>query len=153
MDSKTTGLIGSRSTLGLKYIYAPKYNSGDRTDTFTGEQSCHQVPGYEFKDCCRWSELPGGSLLITGGGLLPVGEVVQIDTLRECAVSSQPPLHSVRGNHAAVYHSQYLYVLGGYRDDRVMKECERFVCAESLWEVLPALPKSLLCYECSRDGQ
>jgi hypothetical protein len=42
-------------------------------------------------------------------------------------------MHTARSGHAAVYHSQYVYVLG-------VRECERYVCAESQWEVLAALP-------------
>jgi hypothetical protein len=64
---------------------------------------------------------------------------VKIDTLREYAASFQPPMHTARSEHAAVYHSQYVYVLGGY-NGRFLGECERYVCAESRWEVLPALP-------------
>jgi hypothetical protein len=104
------------------------------------ENCHHKVPSYQFKISCRWSELPGGSLLITGGGDDAVRKVVRIDTLREYAVSSQPPMHTPRHNHAAVYHSQYLYVLGGYNEGRYLSECERYLCAESQWEVLPALP-------------
>jgi hypothetical protein len=103
-----------------------------RVNLLTGEESSHEVPHYQFKEGCRWSELPGGSLLITGGSP-GVRDVVKIDTLREYAVSSQPPMHTARYHHAAVYHSQYVYVLG-YR------QCERYSCAESRWEVLPALP-------------
>jgi hypothetical protein len=107
-------------------------NSLHRVSLLTGEHSSHRVPSYQFKTGCRWSELLGGSLLITGG-YPGVREVVTIDTIREFAVCSQPPMHTARCGHAAVYHSQYLYVMG-YR------ECERYVCAESRWEVLPALP-------------
>jgi hypothetical protein len=64
-----------------------------------------------------------------------VKEVVKVDTLREWAVSSQPHMHNVRAEHAAVFHAQYLYVLGGYN----LRECERYICAESRWEELPAL--------------
>jgi hypothetical protein len=110
-----------------------------KTRLLTGEQFSHRVPGYEFKDSCRWDELHGGSLLLTGGGFTALREVVRIDTLREWAVSSQPPMPTARHGHASVYHSQYLYVLGGY-SDRHLSECERFVCADSRWEVLPALP-------------
>jgi hypothetical protein len=78
--------------------------------------------------------LPGGSLLITGGGR----DVVRVD-VGTFAVSPQPPMHTARSLHAAVYHSQYVYVLGGY-GDRHLRECERYVCAESRWEVLAALP-------------
>jgi hypothetical protein len=113
------------------------------------------MPDYLFKIGSQWSELPGGSLLITGGdpyedNLEPdevttiAREVAKIDTLREFAVCSVPPMHSARSEHAAVYHSQYLYVLGGYfansLEENFMSECERFVLAESRWEVLPALP-------------
>jgi hypothetical protein len=82
--------------------------------------------------------LPGGSLLITGGSP-GVRNVVSVD-VRTFAVSSQPPMHTARCLHAAVYHAQYVYVLGGLNSDRFLRECERYVCAESRWEVLAALP-------------
>jgi hypothetical protein len=113
-------------------------NKLHRVNLLTGEQSCHEVPNYQFRYGCCWSELPGGCLLITGGGYSSaVRDVVKIDTLREYAASSQPPMHSARCNHAAVYHSQYLYVLGGHMS---LRECERYSCAETSWEVLPVLP-------------
>jgi hypothetical protein len=122
------------------YFYCCKYNSNKlgRVNLLTGELSCHQIPGYLFKELCRWSELPGGSLLITGDE--GPKEVVKIDTLREWAVSFQPPMHTARYNHAVVYYSQYLYVLAGNYINRYLSECERYSCAESQWEVLPALP-------------
>jgi hypothetical protein len=106
-------------------------NQLHRVNLLTGEWSCHEVPHYLFKACCRWSEMPGGSLLITGGGF-GVRDVVRLDVWT-FAVSPQPPMHTARYSHAAVYHSQYVYVLG-------YSECERYSCAESQWEVLPALP-------------
>jgi hypothetical protein len=85
------------------------------------------------------SELPGGSLLITGGADPDgVRDVVRLDA-GTFAVSPQPPMPTARHSHAAVYHSQYSYVLGGY-SRRYLSECERYSCAESRWEVLPALP-------------
>jgi hypothetical protein len=122
------------------FFYSCRYHSNQllRVNLLTGEQSCHEVPNYQFRG--RWSELPGGSLLITGGGGTPiVSDVVRIDTRREFAVSHCPPMHTARWSHAAVYHSRYFYVLGGYNDIE-MRECERYACAESRWEVLPALP-------------
>jgi hypothetical protein len=68
-------------------------------------------------------------------------KVVKMDTLREWAVSALPPMHTARTNHAAVYHSQFLYALGGYNDAFLS---ERYVCEESRWEVLPALPVACL---------
>jgi hypothetical protein len=116
------------------FLYSCNDNKMHRGNLLTGEQSCQEVPNYQFKEGCRWSELPGGNLLLTGGGgYPPVREVEKLDTLREYAVSSLPPMHTARQNHAAVYHSQYLYVLG-------IRECERYSCAETRWEVLPALP-------------
>jgi hypothetical protein len=113
-----------------------------RVNLLTGGRSCHKVPHYKFKDGCRWSELLGGSLLITGGRGVhdSVVEVVKIDTLREFAVSSQPPMHMARWDHAAMYHSQYLYVLAGFINGRYLSECERYSWAESRWEELPDLP-------------
>jgi N-acetylneuraminic acid mutarotase len=80
--------------------------------------------------------LPGRCLLITGGDFRR--KVMKIDTLREYAVSSKTPMHTGRMGHAAVYHSQYLYVLGGW-NERDLNECERYSCEENRWEVLPAL--------------
>jgi hypothetical protein len=123
------------------FFYSCYSNQLHRVNLLTGEQSKHKVPYYEFKDGCRWSELPGGSLLITGGFVdyHSVRDVVKIDTLREYAASSQPPMHTARLRHAAVYHAQYVYVLGGYNEGH-LSECERYVCAESRWEVLADLP-------------
>jgi hypothetical protein len=86
--------------------------------------------------------VPGGSLLITGGEDecgSTVREVVRIDTRREFAVSHCPPMLTPRLEHAAVYHTPHLYVLGGW------SECERYVCAENRWEALPPLPKACQC--------
>jgi hypothetical protein len=106
----------------------------------TGEKSCHEVPHYQFNSGCRRSELPGGDLLITGGGWPDArDEVVKIDTSREYAVCSLPPMHTARSGHAAVYHSQYLYVLAGYNYG-ILRECERYSFQEGQWEMLPALP-------------
>jgi hypothetical protein len=123
------------------FLYSCEFDTNKlhKLNLLTGEEFCHEVPNYEFSKFFRWSDLPGGSLLITGG-YPEVREVVEIDPLRECAVSSQPPMRTGRCCHAALYHSQYVYVLGGYTGSQFLSECERFVCAESRWEVLPALP-------------
>jgi hypothetical protein len=130
----------TKNTLGPKFFYCCRSHTSQlqRMDLLTGEESWHKVPGYQFKFGCRWTELPGDSILITGG-LPAVSEVVEIDALREYAVCSRPPMHSARYVHGTVYHSQYLYVLGG-KNLTNLSECERYVCAESRWEVLPALP-------------
>jgi hypothetical protein len=138
MEESTTVL--TRRTLRPKYFHTFRWGSNQlhRVNLSTGELSYQTVTAYQFKEACRLTELPGGSLLITGGGL-GVVEVVRIDTLREWAVTDQPPMHTGTISHATVYHSQYLYVLGGY-NDRHLSECERYACAESRWEELPPLP-------------
>jgi hypothetical protein len=102
------------------------------------------VPSYTFKYGCFWSEVPGGSLLITGGSNknhCQVREVVRIDTCREFAVTHCAPMLTPRREHAVVYHTPHLYVLGGW-SDRFLSECERYVCAENRWEALPPLPRA-----------
>jgi hypothetical protein len=47
-----------------------------------------------------------------------------------------------RACHAAVYHTQHLYVLGGFNESRCLSECERYVCADNRWEALPPLPRA-----------
>jgi hypothetical protein len=121
------------------FIYSYNTEQLHRTNLVTGERSSHRVPSYTFKAGCCWSEVPGGSLLITGGGHPVVREVVRIDTRREFAVAQCPPMLTPRRGHAAVYHAQQLYLLGGF-DGSYLKKCERYVCAENRWEVLPSLP-------------
>jgi hypothetical protein len=87
--------------------------------------------------------VPRGGLLITGGGLpTAVEEVVRIDTRREFAVAQCPAMLTPRAGHAAVYHTHYLYVLGGYNGSSYLSECERYVCADNQWETLPSLPRA-----------
>jgi hypothetical protein len=128
------------------FIYSYKRETDQlyRTNLITGAHSSHRVPSYRFKYGCCWSEVPGGSLLITGGENRDhrLGrKVARIDTRREFAVSHCPPMLTPRGYHAAVYHSPHLYILGGANNTK-LSECERFVCAEERWEALPPLPKA-----------
>jgi hypothetical protein len=123
------------------YSYRQGTSQLHRTSLVTGEHSSHRVPSYIFNYGCCWSEVPGGSLLITGGTNPVVREVVRIDTRREFAVSHCPPMLSPRSDHAAVYHTQHLYILGGF-NGRALSECERYVCAENRWEALPPLPEA-----------
>jgi hypothetical protein len=70
--------------------------------------------------------VPGGSLLITGGGYPDaVKEVVRIETRREVAVSHCAHMVTPRRAHAAVYHTPHFYILGGVDDDSYLSECER----------------------------
>jgi hypothetical protein len=126
------------------YSYTHDYGYLDRTNLVTGKHSSHRVPSYQFKDGCCWSEVPGGSLLITGGGSSAVSEVLRIDTRREFAVFQRAPMLTRRKMHAVVYHTPHLYVLGGL-NGRYLSECERYVCAEDRWEVLAPLRRACYC--------
>jgi hypothetical protein len=127
------------------YSYEADTNQLSRTNLVTGEHSSHRVPSYRFKEDCYWSEVPGGSLLITGGGHpFAESEVVRIDTRREFAVSHCAPMLTPRMGHAAVYHTPHLYILGGW-SDTYLRECERYVCAENRWEALPPIPTACSC--------
>jgi hypothetical protein len=110
------------------------------------------VPSYTFKAGCYWSEVPGATLLITGGedeyGSV-LREVVRIDTRREFAVSHCAPMLTPRTEHAAVYHTPHLYILGGWTGS-ALSECERYVSAENRWEALPSLLRA--CCQTSGVG-
>jgi hypothetical protein len=123
------------------FIYSYDTDRLHRTNLVTGEQSSHQVPGYQFKSGCCWSEVPGGSLLITGGGYPAVSEVVNIE-VKTFEVSPQPHMLTPRSFHAAVYHAQHLYVLGGHNSRRYLSECERYASADNRWEALYPLPRA-----------
>jgi hypothetical protein len=128
------------------FIYSYTFNTGQlhRTDLDTGEQSSHQLPSYTFKPGCCWSEVPGGSLYITGGHVidsLVLREVVRID-VGTFEVSHQREMHTPRAFHAAVHHTQHLYILGGWSGSSYLSECEKYVCAEDRWEALDPLPKA-----------
>jgi hypothetical protein len=116
------------------FIYSYKRNTDQlhQTNLVTGEHSSHQVPSYAFTLGCCWSEVPGGSLLITGGELTTVvREVVRID-VGTFEVSPQPPMLTPRRSHAAVYHTPCLYILGGLKSSFTsLNECERYVLAEN----------------------
>jgi hypothetical protein len=126
------------------YSYKSDTNQLHWTSLVTGQQSSHRVPSYTFKWCCCWSEVPDGSLLITGGGSRVVREVVRIDTRREFAVSQQRPMLTARRNHTTVHHTQHFYVLGGWSGSRLLRECERYVWAECRWKALPPLPRACI---------
>jgi hypothetical protein len=141
--TETLGLLQStrdRAALPTS-IYSYKHSTDQlyETSLVTGETVCHRIPSYTFKRFCCWTELPGESLFITGGEEPVTTKVVRIDT-RTLAVSKQPRMLNPRRCHAAVYHAQHLYVLGGSTESKCLKRCERFVCVESRWEALPLLP-------------
>jgi hypothetical protein len=153
-DLAKTALQDTRDHLEVPtfiYSYRRETDQLHRTSLVTGEPSNHRVPSYTFKACCCWSEVPGGSLLITGGrneDYSAAREVVRIDTRREFAVSRYPSMLTLRNCHAAVYHTPHLYILGGQTSNFTgLRECERYVCPENRWEALPPLPRA--CYNTS----
>jgi hypothetical protein len=127
----------------LEFIYSYNRDTDQlhRTSLVTGEQATYHVPTHQFKQGSCWSEVPSGGLIITGGGRVVVNEVVGIDTRREFAVVQLAPMLTPRIAHAAVPHTQHLYVLGGW-NNRILSECERYVSAENRWDALPPLPRA-----------
>jgi hypothetical protein len=121
------------------FLYCGKYLTSKlhRVNLLTGEQSLHELRSHRFNRYFSWSEMPGGSLLITGGGVPSLRTVVSL-VVGTFAVSTQRPMHTARMRHASVYHSQYVYVLGG-RKDGDLSECEKYHCLVRRWEVLSAL--------------
>jgi hypothetical protein len=93
------------------YSYSQHTAHLRRTSLVTGKHSSLRVPSYTFKPYRCWSEVPGGSLLITGGGNPSAREVVRLDTRRELAVTHWAPMLTPRSIHAAVYHTPHLYFL------------------------------------------
>lgn len=78
-----------------------------------------------------------------------MNHVAKIDTLREFATTTQPPMLTPRKCHSSVYHAERIYVLGGLTGamkktdpTRTTSKCERFICAENRWEALPCLPRA-----------
>jgi hypothetical protein len=119
------------------YSYRACTSQLHRCELSTGQAWSISLPSFYFKEHCSWSELPGGLLIVSGGGLLGSREVACIDTSREFAVTPRAPMRTARGMHASVYHTHYLYALGG---SGPLKGCERYVCAEDRWEVVRPLP-------------
>jgi hypothetical protein len=112
-----------------------------RTNLVTGEQSWHQIPSYQFKEGCCCNAVPGGRLLITGGGYPVVKEVEGID-VRTFEVFHLTNMPTARRWHAALHHAQHLYVLGGDDGTSSLKACERYFFVENRWQDLPPLPEA-----------
>lgn len=119
-------------------------NTVYRTHLISGDQTSHSVAShyYQFKYGCCWTELPDGSLLITGGGSRKMDEVMLID-VQTWAVSEQSPMLSARKWHAAVYHAQHVYALGGEQEEA----CEKYSVPEMQW--VSMAPLSAACWKSS----
>jgi hypothetical protein len=94
------------------YSYDSYTEQLHRTSRVAGEHSSHRVPSYTFKLSCCWSEVPGGSLLITGGedeDESAVREVVRIDTRREFRGSHCPPMLTPRRFHSVSHSTSLLH--------------------------------------------
>lgn len=131
-----------------EFIYSRRTDSNllYRTKLSTGDEWSLGLCAYRFKVGCCWSQLPMGLLYITGGELtydVHTSEVVRIDSTRDYALTTTLPMATARSYHAAEYHADYLYVIGGYSEDR----CERYSVMRSRWERLAPLARA--CYNMS----
>jgi hypothetical protein len=140
LTPKQPSRLRESSNKSPKFIYSYTTNGNElySTDLSTAKQSCIHLPSYVFRYGCCWSELPRGSLLITGGAATQ--KVDRIDVLKEFAIVQQALMLHGRQFHAAQYHDGYVYVLGGLYGGTRLTECERHVCAENRWESLSPLP-------------
>jgi hypothetical protein len=122
-------------------IYSLTDDSIYITKLRTGELSRVQVVSTRFCIECIWTELPDGTLLVTG--LDRQRTVCIVDTVREYAVTTKAPMIHARSLHTSVYYDQHVYVIG------CAKDCERYACAEDRWEVFGELPGELnYAYRC-----
>jgi hypothetical protein len=117
----------------------------------SGKQLYLQVPLFQFEYGCSWCEVPGGALLITGGGQSHA--LTSIDVQRELAVTTKPPMQTARFQHCSVYYADCLYVLGGYSHRKYLRRCERYVCTEKRWEAIPMLPRACECMSAVETAQ
>jgi hypothetical protein len=65
--TKQSQLTKPQRTPAFFYCCDGNTNSLLKVNLLTGEQSCYKVPSIRLEPGCRLSELPGGSLHITGG--------------------------------------------------------------------------------------
>lgn len=125
------------------YSYATNTNILYRTRLATGTDSCIQLGHFQFAFGCILAEGPGKSIHITGGTDLmrtSSNAFARIDTTREFSVVRGPPMITARIMHCAIYHREFLYVLGGFNlcDLNV---CERYAFGEQRWSALESLPQ------------
>jgi hypothetical protein len=87
---------------------------------------------------CSWAEAAGEKLFLTGG--YDIDRVVCIELQREAAAVNKAPMQLARSNHFSLYSQGFLYVVGGYRSNSPLKECERYDLAKDQWESIASLP-------------
>lgn len=132
-------MAGFTSHRKFIHSYEEWSNRLHRTNVVTGEKSWYELQ-HLFMSNSILSELPGGSLLVTGGGFNHSKDLVtRIDVLRDFAALTEPHMLASRQSHCAVYHALHLYTLGGW-DIFDLGACERYVCTERRWEEIAPLP-------------
>lgn len=123
------------------FSYDIRTNLLHRRRLDTGEVSSHGLGAFTFKWGCVWCLLPGGDIVITGGGFTSTNEATNICSHKDFAVTLKPPMLTARSGHGAVHNRGYLYVIGG-ANGRYLNECERFDCTQNRWEALEPLPEA-----------
>lgn len=78
-------------------------------------------------------------IIWTGGGVGASRKAVQLDTDRECAAIKLTSMVSGRSFHAAIRHTDYIYVIGGL-NNRPLQNCERLNLTYMTWEEISPLP-------------
>mmetsp|Transcript_12935 Transcript_12935/g.24022 ORF Transcript_12935/g.24022 Transcript_12935/m.24022 type:complete len:274 (-) Transcript_12935:29-850(-) len=123
-----------------------------RTDIATGQELNLGLGCSPFKEGCSWCEVPGGFLYLTGGfDTVFLDHVISLGAEREFSVTLRPHLLTKRQDHGSVYHSGFLYIIGGNAENPEgtesinLSECERYSILEGAWEAIPPLLKAT-CY-------
>lgn len=121
------------------YIYSYKYSSDEFYQTLmsSGEVICHRLSSHTFKRGCVFTELPSGTIFVTGGGSPSCTDTFTID-FADIKFTSMPPMAEARSYHGAVFYSSYVFALGGNMDGR----CEYYDCKEGRWHYIKPLPRA-----------
>jgi hypothetical protein len=122
-----------------KFIYS--FGNGraiNRTALRNGEVSNVRTQLNWVNTHCSWAEAAGGKLLLTGG--YDIDRVICIELQREGAAVDKAPMQLARSNHFSLYYEGFLYVVGGYRSNSPLKECERYDLGKDQWESIASLP-------------
>mmetsp|Transcript_642 Transcript_642/g.1155 ORF Transcript_642/g.1155 Transcript_642/m.1155 type:complete len:285 (-) Transcript_642:87-941(-) len=128
------------------YCIQPRlYGHLFRTHLTTGFKAKISLHSLEFQTGSIWCELPYGKLCFTGGVRNGINQsrVVCIDTLKECASTTEPDMLTPRRLHAATYFDNCLYIIGGI-DKVFLRDCERLEVSLAKWVFFEPLPQPCL---------
>lgn len=116
----------------------------------TGESRMVKLPQGNFTHHCCCTELPGGQLYFTGGGIsiFKSRNVMSVAIKNDFANIEKPKMLTKRSSHSAVHYKGYLFVISGYAVGNYLKECEVFDLQTEKWDTLPSIPYPDILLSC-----